>query len=301
MSSPDTPQAPESPFPGSPVLPQTFGEDKAIRFRCHRGVACWNACCNNIDISLTPYDILRLKQRLEISSTEFLERYTVPYEMEKDGIAGVKLKPVEGGTACRFMVAEGCSMYEDRPTACRYYPLALLSMRKQDETTDRDSYALVKEPHCRGHDEPREITIADYRREQGLPGYDDLARGWRQLILKKRSSGPAIGKPSKRSLQLFFMACYDVDRFRGFVASEGFAELFAVPAEEMQEILTDDTKLIVFGFRFLRQTLFGEATIPLRADAAERRRVNHAEKRARLERDAAERLARDEEGDGGLD
>ncbi len=296
-----SPTAPDSPFPDSPVLPQTFGEDKTIRFRCHRGVACWNVCCSNIDISLTPYDILRLKRRLGISSTEFLEGYTVPYEMEKDGIAGVKLKPVDAGTACRFMVPEGCSVYEDRPTACRYYPVALLSMRRQDEATDRDSYALVKEPHCLGHAEPREITIAEYRSEQGLVEYDELARGWRQLILKKKSSGPTIGKPSKRSLQLFFMACYDVDRFRAFVASDGFAELFEVPADEMRKVLTDDVELILFGFRFLRQTLFGEATIAIRADVAERRRARYAETRARLERDAQERLARDEEGDPGLD
>ena len=292
---------PDIPFPGSPVLPQTFGEDKTIRFRCHRGIACWNACCSNIDISLTPYDILRLKRRLGITTTEFLERYTLPYEMEKDGIAGVKLRPVEGATACRFMVPEGCSVYEDRPTACRYYPVALLSMRRQDEATDRDSYALVKEPHCLGHDEPREITIGDYRREQGLPEYDELARGWRQLILKKKSSGPTIGKPSKRSLQLFFMACYDVDRFREFVASDGFDELFDLPAEEMRKVLADDADLMLFAFRFLRQTLFGEATIPVRPDVADRRRTRRAEMTARLERDAAERIARDEEGDAGFD
>jgi len=292
---------PDIPFPGSPVLPQTFGEDKTIRFRCHRGIACWNACCSNIDISLTPYDILRLKRRLGITTTEFLERYTLPYEMEKDGIAGVKLRPVEGATACRFMVPEGCSVYEDRPTACRYYPVALLSMRRQDEATDRDSYALVKEPHCLGHDEPREITIGDYRREQGLPEYDELARGWRQLILKKKSSGPTIGKPSKRSLQLFFMACYDVDRFREFVASDGFDELFDLPAEEMRKVLADDADLMLFAFRFLRQTLFGEATIPVRPDVADRRRTRRAEMTARLERDAAERIAREEEGDAGFD
>ena len=295
-------ELPDPPFAESPVLPETFGDDRSIRFRCHRGVACWNACCSNIDISLTPYDILRLKGRLEISSTEFLERYTVPYEMEKDGIAGVKLKPVEGGTACRFMKPEGCAVYEDRPTACRYYPVALLSMRKQEESTDRDSYALVKEPHCRGHEEPRDITIADYRKEQGLSEYDELARGWRQLILKKKSSGPTVGKPSKRSLQLFFMACYDGDRFRAFVASDGFAELFDLPADEMQKILVDDTELMLFGFRFLRQTLFGETTIPMRAETAERRRARHAEKLARLERDAAERLARDDDHmDAGID
>jgi Fe-S-cluster containining protein len=290
------PAAPDAPFPESPVLPATFGKDKVIRFRCHRGIACWNACCSNIDISLTPYDIVRLKRRLGLTSSAFLERYTVPYEMEKDGIAGVKLKPVDGGTACRFMEPDGCAVYGDRPTACRYYPVALLSMRRQDEATDRESYALVKEPHCLGHGEPREITLRDYRVEQGLPEYDELARGWRQLVLKKKSSGPTIGKPSKRSLQLFFMACYDVDRFREFVASPGFNDVFVIPAAE-REVLQDDVALLQFAFRFLRQVLFGEESIRVRPETAEARRARYREKQARLERDAAERLAREEEGD----
>jgi uncharacterized protein len=284
----------DNPFPDSPVLPEAFGADKIIRFRCRKGIACWNACCSNIDISLTPYDILRLKQRLGMTSTAFLEAYTLPYEMEKDGIAGVKLRPVDGGTACRFMTPEGCGVYDDRPTACRYYPVALLSMRKQGESTDSDSYALVREPHCLGHDEPRDITIADYRGEQGLADYDALARGWRQLILKKKSSGPTVGKPSKRSLQLFFMTCYDVDRFREFVASDGFRAIHDVPADEMARLLADDVALMQFGFRFLRQVLFGEASIPLHAEAAALQRERAREKATRLEREAAERRARDE-------
>jgi len=292
-----TPDSPDGAFSASPVLPETFGPGREIRFQCRKGIGCWNACCSNIDISLTPYDILRLKRRLGITSTEFLQRYTVPYEMEKDGIAGVKLRPVEGGTACRFMQPEGCGVYTDRPTACRYYPVALLSMRRQDEYTDRESYALVQEPHCLGHQEPRRLTIDAYRAEQGLPEYDELARGWRQLILKKKSSGPTIGKPSKRSLQLFFMTCYDVDRFRAFVASDGFSAIYDLPAEELKTILDDDVATMQFGFRFLRQVLYGEMTIPLHEGNVEQRRARLAEQRARLEREAAERRARAEDGE----
>ena len=254
-----------SPFPESPVVPESFGGDREIRFHCRKGISCWNACCSNIDIALTPYDVLRLKRRLGLTSTEFLAGFTYPYEMEKDGIVGVKLKPVDGGTACRFMEAAGCAVYGDRPTACRYYPLALLSMRRQGESTDSDSYALVDEPHCLGHREPRTITVADYRREQGLDEYDELARGWRQLVLKKKSSGATVGKPSKRSLELFFMACYDVDRFREFITWPGFSKVYAVEPGEMREILADDARLMLFAFRFLRQVLFGEATIAMRA------------------------------------
>jgi len=292
----------ENPFPNSPVMPEMFDGNKTIQFQCRKGIACWNACCSNIDISLTPYDILRLKQRFDMSSGEFLDKYTFPYELAKDDIAGVKLKPVEGGTACQFMRAEGCSVYEDRPTACRYYPIALLSMRKQDEYTDTASYALVKEAHCLGHNEPRHLSIDDYRKEQGVDVYDELARGWRQLILKKKSSGPTVGKPSKRSLQLFFTACYDIDRFRAFLASDGFSDIYDIPAEEFKTILEDDANVMQFAFRFLRQVLFGEMSIAMRQENIEQRRQRLHEEYLRREREAAEREARDESfDDPGID
>jgi Fe-S-cluster containining protein len=283
------------PFPGNPVVPQTFDDSKVIQFQCKKSIACWNACCSNIDISLTPYDILRLKRRFDTSSGEFLQKYTVPYEMEQNSIAGVKLRPVVNGTACQFMTPEGCSVYEDRPTACRYYPVALLSLRRQDEYTDHASYALVEEPHCLGHKEPRQISVANYRKDQGLEPYDDLARGWRQLILKKKSSGPSIGKPSKRSLELFFMVCYDIDRFSQFVASDGFSDIYDLPAEELKNILCDDVELMQFGFRLLRQVLFGEESIALRKEAAEERRVSLQERQQRLETEATARRAMEQD------
>ena len=270
----------ESPFAGSPVMPEMLEGDKVIQFQCRKGIDCWNACCSNIDISLTPVDILRLSRRLGISTTEFLIQYTFPYELEPNGIAGVKFKPVENGSACQFMRPEGCDVYSDRPTACRYYPVALLSMRRSDEYTDRNAYALVKEPHCHGHNEPRTLGIEEYRREQGLVEYDEIGRGWRQLVLKKKSSGPTIGKPSKRSLQLFFMACYDLDRFREFVSSDAFNEVYDLTPEEKQAIQQDELKLMDFGARFLRQTMFSEESIPMKTDAMEKRLARKQEREA---------------------
>lgn len=272
----------EIPFPQSPVVPQLLDGNSRIQFRCHKGIACFNACCKSIDISLTPYDILRLKNRLGMTSGDFLVKYTLPYEMERDGMAGVKLRPAEGTTQCQFMTDEGCSVYEDRPTACRYYPVALVSMRKQNEYTDRDSYALVQEQHCLGHQEPRSLTVAEYREEQGLNDYDEMGRGWRQLILKKKSSGPTVGKPTKRSLQLFFMACYDLDRFRDFVASPAFNEVYDIPDDLRALIHQDEKELMQFGFRLLRQVLFNEMTIPIKADAMDKRLARKSEREAAM-------------------
>jgi hypothetical protein len=86
-----------------------------------------------------------------------------------------------------------------------------------------------------------------------------------------------VGKPSKRSLQLFFMACYDIDRFRIFINSEGFMQSFALDDEEYAKLNSDDVALMHFGFRFLKQVLFGEESIALREGALEAR-VNRSDK-----------------------
>jgi len=270
----------ESPIPVSPVIPKQLPGDAVIQFRCHKDIDCFNACCRNIDIMLTPYDILRLKQRLGITSTEFLRLYTEPFEFGKNSVAGVKYKPKEGTTECQFVTDAGCSVYEDRPTACRYYPVGLLSTRRQDENFDRASYALVREDHCHGHFEDRKLTIDEYRKEQGLEEYDEHGRAWRQLILKVKSAGPAIGNMSKTSLRFFFMACYDLDRFREFVRSTGFSTTYDIDQATRDELLTDDMALLRFGDRMIRQIMYGEETIAMKHDALEQHLARRGERKS---------------------
>jgi hypothetical protein len=278
----------DSPIPGTPVIPAQLDGSAVIQFRCHKDIDCFNACCKNIDIMLTPYDILRLKKRLGISSTEFLRQYTEPFEFGKNSIGGVRYKPKEGSSECRFVTDAGCSVYEDRPTACRYYPVGLLSLRRQDENFDRASYALVKEDHCHGHFEDRKLTIDEYREEQGLDEFDEHGRPWRQLILKVKSAGPAIGNMSKTSLKFFFMACYDLDRFREFIKSTGFSTTFDIDQATRDELLTDDLALLRFGDRMIRQIMYAEQTIDLKTDAL----VQHLARRGDRESTVHDDMAR---------
>ncbi len=278
----------DSPIPDSPVVPSQMSGDAVIQFRCHKDIDCFNACCMNIDIMLTPYDIIRLKQRLGMTSTEFLKQYTYPFEFSKDGVVGVKLKPSEGASACQFVTEEGCSVYGDRPTACRYYPVGLLSTRRQDENFDRASYALVREDHCHGHFEDRKLTIDEYRKEQGLEEYDELSRPWRQQILKVKSAGPYIGRMSKTSLKFFFMASYDVDRFREFIKSEGFSSTYDVDQETMDKLLADDIALMQFGDRMVRQIMYAEETIPMKQDALDTHLARRGKNRIKDEEEEIE-------------
>ncbi len=265
-------------LPQSPVTPVKLELDDNFQFACHKGIGCFNKCCQSIDIQLTPYDILRLKTRLGVSAREFLFGHTVPFEMDGHGVPGLKLRTKGESTQCPFLTEEGCGVYEDRPTACRYYALGLMSMRKKDSPIDEDSYFVVKEDHCLGHYEPQVQTVRTYRQSQGVDTYDELNREWRQVILKKRSCGPTIGKPSDRSLQLFFLASYDLDGFREFMSTPSFDEVYEVAAAEREQLRQDDVALMRFAFRFLKQALFGENTIPERADARDKRMARRKER-----------------------
>jgi len=261
----------QDPRPSSPVVPIKLGLDDAIQFRCRPGIACFNKCCQNINIMLTPYDILRLKNRLGVTSAEFLEKYATVFEMDAHGMPGIRMKTKQGTAECQFLTPEGCGVYEDRPAACRYYALGVTTMRATGSSKPEDFYFVVKEEHCLGHNEPRTLTVREYRQEQGVDEYDDMTREWRDIILKKRSSGPTVGRPSQKSMDLFYLASYDLDNFRVFIASPFFHDVYDIEPAYFQKLLSDEVELMKFAFRYLKQVLFGENTIPEKPDALEKR------------------------------
>lgn len=255
----------------SPSLPQLLTNDTRFKFRCYQGISCFNACCKRADVTLAPYDILQLKQRFGLTSEEFLKQYTVPFRIDQDSVPGLKLRTDDEGTCLMMDGENGCKVYEDRPTVCRYYPVALLNMRKKDSSQAEENYSLISESHCKGRLEDREINIEDYRLEQGCKEYDDRNRDWYRLVLKKKSAGLGVGRPSEMSLQVFFMASYNLDMFRRFVLSENFRRSYQLNDAFFQAIKTDDLILMDFSFQFLRQALFGEKSIEEVENAWEKR------------------------------
>ncbi|MCU7881253.1 MAG: YkgJ family cysteine cluster protein [Candidatus Thiodiazotropha sp. (ex Lucinoma aequizonata)] len=257
------------PFKSS-FVPAVLDPGAKLSFNCYKGISCFNACCKHADIQLTPYDILRLKDNLGSSATEFLKNHTVPYEMDKDGIPGVKLRTDNEG-ACLFVTDEGCSVYKDRPIACRYYPVGHMAMREAGASDDEARYFLVKEDHCKGHEEDQEIAVDAYRKEQEVEVYEQINREWLQLMLKKKSAGPTIGRPSDTSLQFFFMCSYDIDRLRRFVLNNSFKASYDLDEKFYETIEKEDLALMQFGTRLLKQVLFGDVTIPVKKHAVEQR------------------------------
>ncbi len=256
----------------SPVQPVKLSPADSFPFRCYRGVSCWNKCCHGADITLPPYDILRLSRRFGMRPAEFLERYTVPAEHESAAMPIVKLKMAgnDGSGACHFLAEEGCTVYSDRPAACRYYPLGLISVKLKESEVKEDFHFLVREDHCRGHDETQTQTVAEFCKDQGLEPYEQINRGWIDILMKLaswRPMGGPMGKvPSPQARQMFFMVSTDVDRFRKFVFESSFLQRYAIPEEALELVRTSDEALIRLGLDWLKNVLFNEPTIEIRPE-----------------------------------
>ena len=257
-----------------PVLPVRLTASNSFCFACHKGVSCWNECCHDTDITLTPYDLIRIGRAVSMPPGEAARTFGSEAVHEASGMPVLKLKRVDTGEAKRPCVfldrKEGCTIYENRPAACRYYPLGLASVKMKGHDAPEDFYFLVKEPHCKGHEEPREQTVAEFRAGQGVEPYDEHNRGWIHILMKlaswKTLGGPFGKEPDERTKKMFLMATTDLDAFRRFVFDTSFLDRYAVAPETHADLATDDEALLRLALDWLCAILFSEPTLPLRED-----------------------------------
>lgn len=107
--------------------------DSKFSYACGRCMKC----CNGRRVYLNPYEVTRLAENKGISTGVFIENFVD----EKD----FKLKHQPNGD-CTLLNEHGCSVYKDRPLACRLYPLA----RKREGTGEERFAKINPEPETKG-------------------------------------------------------------------------------------------------------------------------------------------------------
>ncbi|MBW1709957.1 MAG: YkgJ family cysteine cluster protein [Deltaproteobacteria bacterium] len=233
-----------------------------FRFTCHNGLPCFTKCCANLNLVLTPYDVLRLKNRLNLSSQTFLDRYTTSFVDEKYGVPVVKLKMNNDETRqCPFVKPEGCVVYEDRPGACRLYPLGQAASMFHGGHQADEYYFIVKEPYCLGLNEEQEWTVPEWLTNQGLDKYNTMNQFFMDITAGRPSK--IIKRLNDRQLRMYYMACYCLDDFRNFVFETSFLDKFDIAQDVLNRIKTDETELMAFACQWLKFSLFGEKTFQL--------------------------------------
>jgi len=234
-----------------------------FQFSCHKGVPCFTRCCHNADMYLYPYDIVRMKQNLNMTSEEFLVAHTTTAIRDMPTFPNVMLKMSDRqGTPCTFLTEKGCTVYSDRPYSCRAYPLEPAIYGDADGSMHMQYY-VMHHSYCKGHDEDQAWTSKAWMADQEMGAYHEPNNCWARIAARLqansfKSQGIDMNSPS---MKMAFMASYNMDTFRRFVFESSFLSRYNVPGPQLDTVKHDDRELLMLGLSWIERFLFGEGLL----------------------------------------
>lgn len=229
--------------------------NEVFRFACHPGVPCFNACCGDLTLTVTPYDALRLRRALNEGSREFITERCTLVVAPDTGFPMLQLKMLPGpGKPCPFVTAKGCSVYPHRPAACRTYPLGRATRLAEDGSIVQQFF-LVREAHCRGFEEEREWTPATWLSDQELEAYNRSNDRLTDIMGRQKKAGRPM---SDKHANMAFLALYQPDSFRKFVEDMKVFDRLDVSEERKRAVMEDEEETLRFAMDWLELVLFGD-------------------------------------------
>lgn len=244
-------------------------KDEGFNFACHSGLKCFTDCCGDVNIILTPADVLKLSRRLGISTTEFLAKHTLTPITKDLHLPVPILKMNDDDKRCPFLKSEGCGVYEDRPWSCRMYPLGMGIPPARAGEQPEPVYFLFEDDFCHGRQESTGWTVNQWLEDQGIVQRDALDEGFRSVVSHPWFIGGRQLDPKR--IEMFHMAFYDLDRFHAFVFESSFLNRFDLDDELVEKIREDDEALLAFAAQWLRFALFAEPTLKVRESANDKK------------------------------
>jgi uncharacterized protein len=263
----------------APELPEVLrdkerlSETSSFCFGCHAGLDCFTDCCSDVNIVLTPLDVLSLARATGLGTHEFLEEHTLTPITKELHLPVVMLKMAPApGKRCPFVraaspdaAATGCSVYDARPWACRMYPVATAIPPARAGVEPQPEHFLLKDAFCHGHGTGQTWKVSEWQRDQGVTVRDELEQDFQKLVSHPWFIGGRQLDPKR--MEMFFTALYDLDAFRRFLFTTTFFERFVIEDDLKASLEKDDHAVLRFAFRWLRFALFGEPTMDKRVAA----------------------------------
>ncbi len=230
--------------------------DNLMNFSCNSENQCFNECCRDLNQALTPYDVLRLKNNLGITSQFFLRTYTSLHYGPESGLPVVEFKPnPDTGHECPFVTPKGCSVYEDRPASCRMYPMARAIARSRETGEIGEYFALIEEPHCKGFKKKSTQKVREWLKSQNVEKHNKENDRLIELISLKNQVLP--GKLEGALSDKFYLALYDLDEFKEQIFNNNLLDELNISESLKESIKKDDEALLNFGLIWVKFMLFG--------------------------------------------
>ncbi|MFZ0450133.1 MAG: YkgJ family cysteine cluster protein [Desulfatiglandaceae bacterium] len=232
--------------------------DHVFEFNCSPGLSCFTQCCQDVTIVLTPYDVVRMKKALGISSGDFIDNYTIILGRKDKLIPLVVLKMNDSDKRCPFVKKDGCSIYEDRPWPCRMYPL---------DTNDDGTFRIIADDSlCRGLQTDEAWPISEWLIGQGVAIYQEMNELLSHVTIPLQADSLDIDNPQIH--KMMFMALYNIDRFREFVFQSSFLERFEIDPITIEKIKGSDIELLKFSYDWVKFGILGQKTFAVKPEQA---------------------------------
>lgn len=235
---------------------------ETFNFSCHSDIECFNYCCRKLDMFLYPFDIIRLKNRLKVDSEDFVRNHTRLGQGSHPYFPAVMMRMADNAEqTCPFLGQQGCMVYQNRPSACRTYPLERAVDRSPGSGRPAEYYFMTQHPYCHGHAADRQWTVKEWLRDQQMLDYNRVNDLWAEIdtiFAQNPWQGEGAAGPKQ---QMAFMVCYNIDGFRRFVGESGLLDRFRLDRTRGRLIGTDDEALLKFGFDWLKFVLAGQPVL----------------------------------------
>ena len=131
-----------------------------------------------------------------------------------------------------------------------------------EDSDDEKFYFILNEEICKGSEDGKEWTIAEWMKNQGVDEYDKFGEMFKEIAFHDFFDQGRVITPQK--VEMFFLACYNLDRFKDFIKDTTFLNRFEIGEEQLEKIMNDDEELLKFGFEWVKFSLFGEKTIKVK-------------------------------------
>lgn len=240
---------------------QKLEKDDTFSFQCHSGLACFNQCCRNLNLFLYPYDVIRLKKRLSMTSDRFIDKYADLVLRPSDFFPEVLLKMSDNKEkTCPFLTGSGCGIYTDRPDTCRTFPVEQGIVYDAGKKKTDLIYFFRPPDFCLGKGQNTTWTPKTWATDQDAVIYNKMTMLWAELKrmfvdpLADPWGGQGADGPKGK---MAFMATYNTDMFRDFLFNSSFLKRYRVKSKILKKIRSDDVLLMKFGFEWVRFYLWG--------------------------------------------
>jgi len=230
---------------------------QAFHFACHPGVSCFGACCSALDLMLTPYDALRLRRSTHQSSREFVKEYADTTAMPGLGLPMLSMHMQDTQQKrCPFSHHGACTVYQDRPAACRTYPLGRATRPGPQGVLEQ--VLVMREAHCKGFAEQTQWNTATWMEDQGLVPYNRSNDRFMALASDLREFALQSGKHlSSQQAGMSGLALYQPDDFQRFLVGSHLMERLDMTEARQNDVLHDEEACLDFGFDWLELSIMG--------------------------------------------